>query len=70
MTISPGDIARMLTTCGECRKTVVYGETKIVSRPTPRKPGAKVYYGMTTTQEMRVCNTHPDTGLTGWPNAS
>jgi len=67
MTLSLGDLDRLLTTCGECRKTVAYGETKIVSRPTPRKPGAKVYQGMTTVQEMRVCSSHADTGLTGWP---
>lgn len=65
---STSDIDRMLTTCGStsCRKTVSYGQSKIVSRPYPYKPGTKVFYGMMTTEEIRVCKEHGEAEVT-WP---
>lgn len=68
MAFSPEDIDRMLTTCGStaCRKTVSYGESKVVQRPYPYKPGTKIFYGMATTEEIRVCASHPADQVV-WP---
>jgi hypothetical protein len=68
MVLSHDDINRMMTTCGssDCRKTVTYGESKVVSRPYPYKPGTKIFYGMPTTEEIRVCQGHKDADVK-WP---
>ena len=42
--------------CAECRQPVAYANTKIVSEPV--KHEGKVYHGMTTSVERRVCATH------------
>lgn len=58
---------RYPTICGECGANVKHSTTKVVSRPKPYPAGTRVMFGMPTTEEMRVCSTHPDDQITNWP---
>jgi len=56
---------RYPTVCGECHAEVKHSDTKIVSRPKPYPKGTRIVFGMPTTEEMRVCNSHEV--VTNWP---
>lgn len=53
------------TVCGECGANVKHSATKTVSRKIPYPAGTVIYFGMPTTEEMRVCQTHEV--VTNWP---
>lgn len=50
------------TKCGICQETVAYGDTKIHEEPIlyAHEDGTpmKVFYGMPTVREYRICKTH------------
>lgn len=53
------------TICGECHASVKHSDTKIVERERPLKPGQKLFQGMITHEQLRVCKTHEV--VTNWP---
>lgn len=56
---------RYPTVCGECGVNTKHSLTKIVSREIPYPAGTVIFFGMPTTEEMRVCQTHEV--VTNWP---